>query len=98
MNAYDFYLTPHAADTFRSIVSNMQEVSLIAAERVRSRIVHRLHLIHHNPMQASRKMELSGLDGHFRVADVLNYKMVYLVKENRIVLMDILLDKEMSKV
>lgn len=76
----------------------MQEVSLIAAERVRSRIIHRLHLIHHQPLQSSRKIEVNGVQGHFRTADVLNYKLVYLLEEKRIVLMDILLDKEMSKV
>jgi hypothetical protein len=98
MNAHDFFFTPSAAEKFQAIVSHMQEVSLIAAERVRSRIIHKLHLIQHNPIQSSKKIELSGLEGHFRVAEVLNYKMFYFVDDSRIVLMDILLDKEMSKV
>ncbi len=98
VNAHDFFFTPSAAEKFQAIVSNMQEVSLIAAERVRSRIIHKLHLIQHNPIQSSKKIELPGLEGHFRVAEVLNYKMFYFVDDSRIVLMDILLDKEMSKV
>jgi len=98
MHSYEFQFTPNAVDTFRAIVMHMQEVSLIAAERVRSRILHRLHLIQHQPLQSSKKIEVNSVQGHFRVADVLNYKMIYLVEENKIVLMDILLDKEMSKV
>jgi hypothetical protein len=98
MNTQEFYFTRKGEEAFRNIVLNMQEVSLIAAERVRSRILHRIHLIHHHPLQSSKKIEFRDLKGHFRVAEALNYRIYYLVEEDKIVLMDILMDKEVSKV
>lgn len=97
MNAQEFFFTSKAHDAFREVVLHMQEVSLIAAERVRARILHRIHLIHHHPLQSSKKVEFKGLNGHFRMADVLNYRLFYLVEEDRIILMDILMDKEVSR-
>jgi len=98
MNVHDFFFTPKAVETFQGIVMNMQEVSLIAAERVRSQIMHRIHLIHQHPMQSSKKIDLKGVNGHFRVAEVLNFRLYYQVDDASIVLMDILMDKELSKV
>jgi hypothetical protein len=98
MNPDEFVFSKSAADTFMQIVMDMQQVSLLSAEKVRKRIMHKLHLIQHQPMQSSKKVELSGLDGHIRVATVLNYKIYYLLEENRICVVDILIDKELKTV
>lgn len=96
MNQQELVFTATAKNSLQDLIHQVQEVSLIAAERVRSRIFHRLHLIHHQPTQASRKADFGALEGHFRVATVLNYKIYYLVEETRIVVLDLILDKEVQ--
>ena len=94
MNSQEFYFTASAEATFREHLSRIQQVSLIAAERMRNKIFHKLHLIHHHPLQGSRKVELTGVEGHFRVATVLNYKIYYKVEDKRVIVVDMLLDKD----
>jgi plasmid stabilization system protein ParE len=93
MNNHDFFFSHKAVDTFRQIILDMQEVSLVAAESVRAKIFHKLHLIQHHPLQSSKEIELSGINGHFRLTTVLNYKIYYKVEESRILVVDILTDK-----
>jgi hypothetical protein len=69
-------------------------VSLIAAERMRNKIFHKLDLIHHHPLHGSKKVEVANTPGHYRLATVLTYKIYYKVEDKRIIVMDILLDKE----
>jgi hypothetical protein len=97
MNSHEFVFTQHALDVYRAIIEDLQQVSLLSAEKVRSRIMHKLHLIQHQPMQSSKKVEV-GLEGHFRVTTVLNYKIFYLLEPARICVVDILLDKEAKAV
>jgi len=80
------------------IIMDMQQVSLLSAEKVRKRIIHKLHLIQHQPMQSSKEVTMSGLKGHYRSASVLNFKIFYMVEENRICVVDILMDKEVKTV
>lgn len=97
MQTTEFFFTQQARTALQDLIRQVQEVSLIAAERVRSRIFHKLHLIHHQPLQASRKADFAALEGHFRVATALNYKIYYKVEDTRIVVLDFILDKEMTK-
>jgi hypothetical protein len=87
------YFTQRSAESFRSVIYNLQEVSLLSAERVRSKILHKLHLIQHEPLQASKKIELQNLEGHFRLATILNYKIYYQVQDDNIYILEFLLDK-----
>jgi plasmid stabilization system protein ParE len=96
MIVQEFYFTERARDSFRDVVAQLQQVSLIAAERVRNKIFHKLHLIHHHPLQGSKKIELT-IDGHFRVATVLDYKIYYLVDHDRIMVLEILQDKNLKQ-
>jgi hypothetical protein len=93
MNSPDFLFSNKAAQSFREIIQDLQQVSLLSAEKVRSRIMHKLHLIHHQPLQSSKPVDLPGLPGHFRQATALNYKIYYSVEDERICVVDILLDK-----
>jgi plasmid stabilization system protein ParE len=94
MNSQEFYFTASAENTFREHLARIQQVSLIAAEQMRNKIFHKLHLIHHHPLQGSRKADIPGLEGHFRVATVLNYKIYYKVEDKRVIVVDMLLDKD----
>jgi plasmid stabilization system protein ParE len=94
MNTHEFYFTESAKNAFRGIIEQVQQVSLIAAERMRNKIFHKLHLIHHHPLQGSKKVELANVAGHIRLATVLNFKIYYKVEDKRIIVLDLLLDKE----
>ena len=76
----------------------MQQVSLLSAEKVRTKILHKLHLIEHKPMQSSRQVELAGLEDHIRMATVLNYKIYYKLENDSVYVLDILMDKELKGV
>lgn len=95
MNSSEFVFSNHAIESLRAIIEDLQQVSLLSAEKVRSRIMHKLHLIQHQPMQSSKKVE-AGMDRHIRVAAVLNYKIFYMVEDTRISVLEILLDKEVK--
>ena len=98
MNSHEFYFTQNAADSFLRIIQDVQEVSLLSAEKVRSRIFHKLHLIHHHPSQGSKRIELPGVEGHMRLATVLNYKIYFRLEAQRILVMEMLMDKEAKSV
>ncbi len=93
MNSHDFYFTPHASESLQRMIQQVQEVSLLSAEKLRARIFHKLHLIHHHPTQGSKKMELPHLNGHIRQASVLNYKIYFKLEAQRIIVLEMLLDK-----
>jgi plasmid stabilization system protein ParE len=92
MANHEFVFSNSAAETFRNIIRDLQQVSLLSAEKVRSRIMHKLHLIHHQPLQASKKVEL-GIEGHFRCATVLNYKIYYQVTNEKIAVVALVYEK-----
>lgn len=92
MTQNEFVISSGAAEAFRDIIRDLQQVSLLSAEKIRSRIMHKLHLIQHQPMQASKKVDLS-IDGHFRCASVLNYKIYYQVTQQKISVVSIVYEK-----
>jgi hypothetical protein len=93
MAQHSIYFTNRSAESFRALIYNLQEVSLLSAERVRAKILHKLHLIQHEPLQSSKKIELQQLEGHFRLTTILNYKIYYQVKDDSIYILEFLLDK-----
>jgi len=97
MNTQEMIFTSQAVEAFREIIGNTQEVSLIAAEKVRAKIFHKLHLIQHHPIQGSKALNV-GIDGNFRHTTVLGVKIYYKVEENRTVILDMLIDKENKSV
>jgi plasmid stabilization system protein ParE len=92
MTQHELIISVSAAEAFRDIIRDLQQVSLLSAEKVRSRIMHKLHLIQHQPMQASKKIELAH-EGHFRCATVLNYKIYYQVASQKILVVSIVYEK-----
>jgi plasmid stabilization system protein ParE len=97
MNTQEMIFTSQAVEAFREIIGNTQEVSLIAAEKVRAKIFHKLHLIQHHPIQGSKSLNV-GIDGDFRLTTALGVKIYYKVEENRTVILDMLIDKENKSV
>jgi hypothetical protein len=93
MSQHSVFFTQRSAESFRSLIYNLQEVSLLSAERVRSKILHKLHLVQHEPLQASKKIEFQGLEGHYRLTTILNYKIYYQVQDDSIYILEFLLDK-----
>lgn len=92
MRSTELIFSNHAAEIYKAIIYDLQQASLLAAEKVRSRIMHKLHLIHHQPLQGSKPVEI-GIEGHFRVANALNFKIYFLVEKERICIVDILQEK-----
>jgi plasmid stabilization system protein ParE len=97
MNTQEMIFTSQAVEAFREIIGNTQEVSLIAAEKLRAKIFHKLHLIQHHPIQGSKTLNI-GVDGNFRLTTALGVKIYYKVEENRTVILDMLIDKENKSV
>lgn len=93
MNTQEMIFTSQAVEAFREIIGNTQEVSLIAAEKLRAKIFHKLHLIQHHPIQGSKTLNV-GIDGNFRITTALSVKIYYKVEENRTVVLDMLIDKD----
>ncbi len=94
MNSYSFFFTQPAVESLQKMIEDVQEVSLLSAEKVRSRIFHKLHLLHHHPTQGSKKIDLPGVEGHLRLATVLNYKIYFKLESERIIVLDLLIDKD----
>ena len=92
MNTQEMIFTSQAVEAFRDIIGNTQEVSLIAAEKLRAKIFHKLHLIQHHPIQGSKPINI-GAEGNFRLTTALNVKIYYKVEDNRTIVLDLLIDK-----
>ena len=97
MNTQEMIFSSQAVEAFREIIGNTQEVSLIAAEKLRAKIFHKLHLIQHHPIQGSKTLNV-GIDGNFRITTALSVKIYYKVEENRTVVLDMLIDKDSKPV
>ena len=97
MNTQEMIFTSQSVEAFREIIGNTQEVSLIAAEKLRAKIFHKLHLIQHHPIQGSKTLNV-GIDGNFRITTALSVKIYYKVEENRTVVLDMLIDKDSKPV
>lgn len=93
MNTHEVLVTKQASEILHETINEHQQVSLLAADKVRTKFFHKLHSIQHHPLQGSKPIELQGMQGHFRVTTVLNYKIYYKVEESKIIILDILLDK-----
>ncbi len=94
MIVYEMYFSSQAVESFREIVAHTQEVSLIAAEKLRAKIFHKLHLVRHHPIQGSKSIDIGALEGNFRLATALNVKIYYKVEKDKVIVLDMLLDKE----
>jgi plasmid stabilization system protein ParE len=93
MNVSELYFTHHAAQAFRSCIEKIQQVSLIAAERTRNKMLHQLRALQHHPLQGSKKVEVGTGESQVRVAALMQYKVYYKVEDQRVIVLDFLLDQ-----
>ncbi len=93
MNSSDLYFTKTAVKSFKEIIAHTQETSLIAAEKLRAKIFHKLRSIRHHPEQGSKAVIFDGLQGNFRLATALHVKIYFKVEETRMVILEMVLDK-----
>jgi plasmid stabilization system protein ParE len=93
MNRHELLISEKAVESFQEIIAKTQEVSLISAEKVRQKILHKIHFVGHHPQQGTRQMELPAAFGHVRTVLVLNYKIIFKVEENKVTFLDMLVDK-----
>jgi plasmid stabilization system protein ParE len=88
----DVIFSPHAENALRMIIQDVQEVSLLSAEKLRKKILHKIHLIQHQPNTASKKVTLStGVE--VRCATVMHYKIFYTIEETQILILEFLAEK-----
>jgi len=93
MNTHEVIISKQAADILHETINEHQQFSLLAADKLRTKLFHKIHLVKHDPLLSSKLVELQGMQGHFRVTNVLNYKIYYKVEETKIIILDIILDK-----
>ncbi len=93
MNSPDLYFTKTAIKSFKSIIAHTQETSLIAAEKLRAKIFHKLRSVRHHPDQGSKPVLFEGIQGSYRLATALHVKIYYKVEDGRLVVVELLLDK-----
>jgi hypothetical protein len=92
MKTHEVVITKQATDILHQTINDLQSVSLLSADKVRSKFFHKFHQIQHDPLQSSKVVELQGMQGHFRVTTVLNHKIYFKVEEEKIIVLDILLE------
>ena len=86
-------ITNKACDSFRTLIENVSSTSLVGAEDARTVIINRLRKLAINPNQQSRKAKFSSLSGDFRSVLAWNYRIYYKVEDDRVIVLDLFLDK-----
>ncbi len=89
---HELLITRNAESAFQDIIRFTQEVSLVAAERLRVKILHKLHGLQHHPEQGSRKVEGMAEQG-LRFVTVSNCKIFFTVKNQQVFVHDLLVDR-----
>ena len=80
-----------AANSFRRIIGNHKEFSLIGGEDAKSAIIKGIRRIGQNPMALSQKLNFGKVEGEFRIANVWDCVVLYKVEEKTVLIVDILL-------
>ncbi|MEY3398984.1 MAG: hypothetical protein RL220_1578 [Bacteroidota bacterium] len=93
MSKYELIISQRAVDGLKEIVEEVQKSSLVDAEKLRSKILHRLHFIQHHPHEQSRKVEIPKKEGEIRCSNIMNYRIYYLLMEEQILVMEIIAEK-----
>lgn len=86
-------ISARAEDAFRTLIEKVRSTSLIGAEDARVVIINRLRKLCGNPMHQSRKAKFSSLEGDFRSVLAWNYRIYYKLEEERVIVLDLILDK-----
>ena len=89
---HEVIFSPQAEDSLRSIVQDVQEVSLLSAEKLRKKILHKMHLIQHQPHSGSKRVtSIHSTD--IRCATVMHYKIFYALRDMKVLVLELLAEK-----
>lgn len=83
-------ITDRATASFKRIIGDLKEISLIGGEDARAAILNRIRKIGVNPMANSDKANFARLDGEYRKADVWDYRIYYKVEDTQAIVLDII--------
>ena len=93
MFKHELIISQHAFDSFKEIIEEVQKSSLIAGERLRHKILHRLHHLRHHPTESSRKVEIPREEGEIRCSNLMNYRIYYMITADKIILLEVVAEK-----
>ena len=92
-------IADRAVTAMERIVRQLQGASLIGAERAKDDMVSRIRSLGSNAAPSdSRKARFDSLPGDIRSVLSHNHRIYYLVEEQRIVVLDVILDAEIHSV
>ena len=80
-----------AANSFRRIIRNHKESSLIGGEDAKTAIISGIRRIGQNPMALSEEVNFGKVEGEYRIAKVWDCVVLYKVEVKSILIIDILL-------
>jgi plasmid stabilization system protein ParE len=81
-----------AVNSFRRIVTALNQESLIGGEDARTAILNKIRTLGTNPERNSRRANFEKLEGNYRSVQVWDYRIYYKVENERIVILDLMLD------
>lgn len=87
-------ISDRALNAFHRIIQQVKTNSLVGAEDARMTIISRLRKLGANPGMNTRVANFATLDGEFRSALAWNYRIYFKVEEDRIIVLDMILDKD----
>ncbi len=90
--AYEIAIAPRAVEAFKEVIEAAQATSLIGAENARRAVLNRLQELALSPQVGTRKAQFKGMPGDVRSAQVLEYRIYFLVQIERITVLDCFLD------
>ena len=90
--AYEIVAAPQAVKAFQELIEAAQAQSLVGAEHARRTILTRIQELALNPQGQTRKAQFKGMPGDVRSAQILEYRIYFLVQIERITLLDCFID------
>jgi len=81
-----------ALSSFQAMVNDVQETSLIGAEKTRKAVLDEIKKLGINPELNTRPAKFEKLTGDFRSLLVWNYRVYFKIAPDQITVMDIILD------
>jgi len=94
MSKRQVIISDRALNAFQRIIQQVKTNSLVGAEDARTSIINRLRKLGANAAINTRVANFATLEGEFRSALAWNYRIYFKVEPNRIIVLDMILDKE----
>jgi plasmid stabilization system protein ParE len=93
MSQYKVVFCDRAVNSLKRLLENVKSTSLIGAEEARGVVLQVIRRLASNPGHQARKAKFFSLEGDYRSVLAWNYRIYYKVEEKRIIVLDIILDK-----